>query len=155
MAKNRTYRKKLDDQGNPVMVNGDFVLELVNDVEVDVYPDLESFKAGLRAQVDEQTRNGIYAGFTYDNILFSMSDQAQINWTNFPNLPSGIFPLTIYGKNDVPYSLAYADRLAFYGAALVHKNGHLQAGNTKKGQINACTTIQELKTLADSLGLSY
>lgn len=29
-----TYRKKLDEEGNPIIENGDFVMELVESIEI-------------------------------------------------------------------------------------------------------------------------
>jgi len=37
MAFNEIYSKKLDNEGNPILVDGDFVMELISSVEV---PDL-------------------------------------------------------------------------------------------------------------------
>ena len=37
MAFNEIYSKKLDSEGNPILVDGDFVMELISSIEV---PDL-------------------------------------------------------------------------------------------------------------------
>jgi hypothetical protein len=37
MAFNEIYLKKLDSEGNPILVDGDFVMELISSIEV---PDL-------------------------------------------------------------------------------------------------------------------
>jgi hypothetical protein len=37
MAFNEVYSKKLDSEGNPILVDGDFVMELISSIEV---PDL-------------------------------------------------------------------------------------------------------------------
>ena len=37
MAFNEIYSKKLDSKGNPILVDGDFVMELISSIEV---PDL-------------------------------------------------------------------------------------------------------------------
>jgi len=34
MAFNEIYSKKLDSEGNPILVDGDFVMELISSVEV-------------------------------------------------------------------------------------------------------------------------
>jgi hypothetical protein len=39
MIKNQTYRKKLDPEGNPIIENGDFVMELVKEEILDIEPE--------------------------------------------------------------------------------------------------------------------
>jgi hypothetical protein len=114
---------------------------------------IEGFKLFLKGQVDKQTANNIMAGFSFGGgvHVFSMSLTAQINWSNFPSLPETLFPLTIMDKNDVPYVLSFADKMNFWGAALTHKNTALQAGTIKKAEIDACTTLTQLQTIADTL----
>ena len=34
MAFNEIYSKKLDNEGNPILVDGDFVMELISSIEV-------------------------------------------------------------------------------------------------------------------------
>lgn len=34
MAFNEVYSKKLDSEGNPILVDGDFVMELISSIEV-------------------------------------------------------------------------------------------------------------------------
>jgi hypothetical protein len=62
---------------------------------------IEQLKAAAIEQTDKQTETNILDGFTFDNLKFSMSLTAQINWSNFPNLPSQLFPLPIMTKNDI------------------------------------------------------
>lgn len=116
---------------------------------------LPQLKATVCIIIDEETTNNIFKGFTFGGLVFSMSLTAQINWSNFPMLPSSAFPLTIMSKNDEEYALAEANKLLFYGTALAYKNGCLQAGNAKKILVKECTTINDVKTLADSWGFSY
>lgn len=110
-------------------------------------PTLAQLKEAKIVQIDAETESNIVAGFVYDGKLFSMSVNAQINWSNFPNLPSQVFPLTIMSKSDEEYVLLEANKTNFYLTALGHKNGHLQAGNAKKKAVQACQTIEELNQL--------
>ena len=80
-----------------------------------------------------------------------MSLTAQINWSNFPSLPEVMFPLTIMDKNDLPYVLSFADKMGFWSAALSHKNTALQTGTLKKAQIDACTTLEEIQVIANTM----
>ena len=57
--------------------------------------------------VDEWTSNSIKAGFIFDGHLFSMSENAQINWSNIQNLPESVFPLTLGCKDNSVYVLSY------------------------------------------------
>lgn len=117
---------------------------------------LETFaglKAYLISKVDEETEAGIFSGFSWDGLTFSMSINAQINWSNLLNIPDAMFPMELNSKNDVAtYSLSLAGRQNFYLTALGHKNYHLQIGNQKKNEINACETLAELQTLKTSWG---
>jgi hypothetical protein len=36
IAKNQVFKKKLDDEGNPIIVDGEFVMELVSEEEVEM-----------------------------------------------------------------------------------------------------------------------
>lgn len=115
---------------------------------------LEEYKLHLYKLIDGQAVATIDAGMTYDGLVFSMSTNAQINWSNFPIIPEGSFPIPINTIDDTAsYLLTYANRLNFWGAALTCKNTALQTGNYKKGLVRACTTIEELDTLKQTLNL--
>src|SRR5690606_15374933 len=123
----------------------------------ELMPDLSTLdgqKKYVRDQIDAQTEAAIFTGFEFDGLTFSMSLTAQINWSNFPVLPESLFPLPIMSKFDEPYSLAYSDKMAFYMAALNHKNTALQAGNVKKKVVNDCTTVAELEQVAAGYGIT-
>lgn len=109
--------------------------------------DLELLREQKLSDIDSNTESEIRKGFMFDGVLFSMSDNAQINWSNFPNMPSVLFPLTVMGKNDDEYTLSEANRTNFYLTALGYKNACLQAGTNKKKLIKACTTVAELNAL--------
>ena len=110
-------------------------------------PTLEEVKTFATMEVDRQTAKNITAGFEFDSLLFSMSVEAQINWSDFPNLPSQVFPLTIMSKNDEEYILSESNKLNFYMSALAHKNQCLQVGNNKKKLIQACETVKQISEL--------
>lgn len=128
---------------------------LISSVEVEDTRSLEELKIAVNLKVDEESQANIFKGFVFDSLTFSMSLTAQINWSNLNFIPQAMFPLTIMSKDDKEYSLSLANRPAFYGAALVHKNSCLQNGNAKKKQVNACEKIEDLKSLADGWGFSY
>jgi hypothetical protein len=153
--KNEIYRKKLDGNGQPLIEDGDFVMELVNSEIIELYGHVDEFKTAFLSWVDERTTDNIFVGFTFDSKVFSMSLTAQINWSNLLNIPQVMFPLVVMSKTDESYSLSYANVQNFYLSALGHKNNCLQSGNTKKESIKNCLTINDLKLLADQWGFNY
>lgn len=100
---------------------------------------LEELKQIRYVEIDLRTRELIEAGFSFDTHTFSMSTNAQINWSNFPNLPDGLFPLSIMDDVDDVYILSLANKTNFYLSALGFKNGILQSGSVLKTQVKACT----------------
>lgn len=111
---------------------------------------VDNLKAYLKSKVDTKTQELIFNGFPFDGKIFSMSINAQINWSNFPMLPDALFPLTVLSKNDEEYILSYANKNTFYMTALGYKNTHLQSGDTLKKQIALMTTKEELANFIDN-----
>ncbi len=115
-------------------------------------PSLYELKESVKANIDLRTQELIFAGFLFAGLIFSMSVEAQINWSNFPVLYQSapqLFPLDILSKNDELYSLKYSDIMSFYFSAVSHKNTQLQSGNILKQQVNAMTTAEELNNFVD------
>lgn len=99
---------------------------------------LEELKHIRYKEIDIRTGELIDAGFPFAGFTFSMSTNAQINWSNFPNLPDALFPLPVMDKFENLYMLALADKTNFYLAALSFKNAQLQSGSALKAQVKAC-----------------
>ena len=115
-------------------------------------PSILELKESIKSNIDKKTTELIYGGVTFSGLTFSMSDSAQTNWSNFPNMyqfAPHLFPLPILSKNDEPYLLQYSDVMSFYFAALIHKNTQLQSGAILKQQIDAMTTKEELEAFVD------
>lgn len=111
---------------------------------------LEELKVYRYTEIDNKTQKLIAQGFTFGGHTFSMSTNAQINWSNFPNLPDELFPLPVMDINEELYSLALADKLNFYLAALNYKNAQLQSGSVLKAQIKACTDAACVNSIIDN-----
>lgn len=111
---------------------------------------LEELKNYRYAEIDKKTSELITQGFTFDGHTFSMSTNAQINWSNFPNLPDGLFPLTVMDIMEEVYSLALADKLNFYLSALNYKNTQLQSGSVLKAQIKAAVDTAAVNAIIDN-----
>lgn len=110
-------------------------------------PSLSQLKEAKVTEIDSETESNIVAGFEFDGKVFSMSVNAQINWTNFPNIKDDKFPVPIMTKADELYLLKLEDRENFYDTVLNHKYACLQAGNVKKQSVMNCKTIEELNQL--------
>ena len=140
-----TYKKKLDEKGNYIIVDGDFVVELVNSEELsEPTRTLDEYKKHLIDLQDKKTENLILSGFTFDGNLFSLSINAQINWSNLLNFPQVMFPLNLSTKDDNIYILNFSNVQNFYFTSLGRKSECLQLGNDIKKRINESLTIAEL-----------
>jgi hypothetical protein len=99
---------------------------------------LDELKDVRYAEIDMNTQYLISQGFTFGGHTFSMSLTAQLNWSNFPNLPDALFPLTVIDIVEQPYVCSLANKMNFYYSALNAKNQYLQSGGVLKAQIHAC-----------------
>lgn len=73
--KNETYKKKLDENGVPLIVDGDFVMELVESID---FPDLEiSFAENLNS--DKAFGNKLVDTFLIDNRESPISFNPQLS----------------------------------------------------------------------------
>jgi len=111
---------------------------------------LQDLKNKRYQEIDNHTGELILAGFTFDSFVFSMSINAQINWSNFPNLPDSLFPLNIVSKYETIYVLALENKTNFYLSALNHKSTQLQSGGALKIQITNCTTEHDVNLIIDN-----
>ena len=105
---------------------------------------VEEYKKYLIDIQDKKTEELILSGFTFDGNLFSLSINAQINWSNLLNIPQVMFPLNLSTKDDKIYILNFNNLQNFYFTALGIKNECLQLGNLIKKRINECGTTEEL-----------
>lgn len=126
--------------------------QLIESTEYFKYETVEEYKDFLITKVDEKISNGIVSnGFQFDGKTFSMSFNAQINWSNLLTIPEAVFPLPVSTKQDEIYQLSLANRMNFYLSALGTKNTQLQAGNTIKQEVKLLTTLQECEDFENAL----
>lgn len=111
----------------------------------------DNLKETIFSEIDIKTTEKIFTGFTFDGQVFSMSLSAQINLSNLFNIPEAAFPLPYSTKDNSVYSLSFANREAFYLAALVYKNTTIQEGNALKQQVKEAQTVEELQTILANL----
>jgi len=126
------------------------IMEEIKDLTI-----LENLKEFRYNQIDKRTVEIISAGFTFDGKLFSLSAQAQNNWTNIKSQKEvfnamGLFPIQVSTKDSDVYFLQYTDVDAFWGAGMVAvKTPYNIGGNLKKSIFDA-TTIAEVDAVIDN-----
>ena len=147
--RNQIFQKKKNKDGSYYIdpKTNDFVMELIEEIKVEI-PLQEAIENKIK-EIDRNTETLIFRGFEYNGLTFSLSTNAQINWSNLPNLPEQIFPLTILSKNDEPYSLKYSEVMNFYLTAVNGKNKHLQSGNLVKQEILKLKNSEEIINFKD------
>ena len=111
---------------------------------------LDELKQMRYTEIDLRTQELIELGFTFAGHTFSMSTNAQINWSNFPNLPDGLFPLNVMDITDNVYVLALANKTNFYLSALNYKNTQLQSGSILKSDIKSCVDEACVNAIVDN-----
>lgn len=105
---------------------------------------IPDYKQYLCDELDRRTQTTIAEGFVFDNVTFSLSQNAQINISNISNIPEQAFPFVYLGKDDEYYELSFANKMNFYFTALgIVKNTRIANGAIKV-QVKACTTTEEL-----------
>lgn len=111
---------------------------------------LEELKNVRYVEIDLRTQELIEVGFPWAGLTFSMSTSAQINWSNFPNLPDQLFPLPVMDITETLYMLDLANKTNFYLSALNYKNTQLQSGSILKAQIKACVDETCVNAIIDN-----
>lgn len=99
---------------------------------------LDELKEIRYTEIDMRTQEIIKEGFFFDGHTFSMSLNAQVNWSNFLNIPDNLFPFSVMDIFEHIYECSLANKSNFYYAALNWKNDALQSGALLKAEIKAC-----------------
>lgn len=119
-------------------------------------PLLAPLKSERYATIDARTRDLIARGFVHAGLTFSLSERAQIYWTNMfvarDLLP---FPLVVNladdsGTHDVADA---AEVFAMYASAVGTVKAHLGSGTALKAQVRAATSVADLCAIVDARGL--
>lgn len=117
--------------------------------------DLSELKESRYDEIDLRTVELIGGGFVFDGKSFSLSTQAQNNWTNiFSNKETfnafGSFPMEISTKDSDVYQLQYSDVTSFWAAGMVAvKTPYNVGGNLKKSIFDA-STVEEVNSIIDN-----
>lgn len=105
---------------------------------------IEDRKKALIDDIDLFVEAEIFKGFVYNGKTFSMSINAQINWSNILLIPSSNFPLSLMTVDEELVQLPVEEKIAFYQASLTHKYSKLQLGHGLKNTVKNLTTVEEL-----------
>jgi hypothetical protein len=102
-------------------------------------------------QIDENTERLIETYFTFDSLHFSMSPNAQKNWSDL-KLHQDIltWPYEVSTYEGGSYNLELADLNNFIIAAATHKTTHLASGRALRQQVIDAQTIAEIDAIEDS-----
>jgi hypothetical protein len=112
---------------------------------------LDELKIQKKQEIDAKTETLIKLGFVYDSETFSMSENAQINWTNLKLLESALtWPVELTTVDDTAYSLSQANLDAFMSAALTHKQTQLDSGRALKVAVNNAVDKTALDAIQDN-----
>jgi hypothetical protein len=117
--------------------------------------DLEYYKNRKMDMIDEKTHEILNKGFEFDNNTFSLSQNAQLNWTGLQTaVNSGLliesdFPYPITTAGDIIYDLSWANLTAFTGTVLQTVQNELHAGRMLKKQIADAVTKEEVDAVVD------
>jgi len=117
--------------------------------------DLSELKESRYDEIDAKTVEIISAGFVFDGQTFSLSAQAQNNWTNIKAQKDvfnamGMFPIQVSTKDSDVYFLQYADVDSFWGAGMVAVKTPYNIGGNLKKLIFDATTIEEVNLVIDN-----
>lgn len=112
---------------------------------------LDELKKYRYTIIDRKTGGLISVGFTYDSRTFSLSPNAQMNWSEIhSNQSSFTFPLDISTINNDTYLLAAVDVDAFWSAAKNTVKGHLDSGRDLKKQVFDAVDIPAVNAVIDA-----
>ena len=99
---------------------------------------LQELKDLRYKEIDSTSGYLIAQGFSFGGFDFSLSENAQINWTNLNILPDNIYPITISTTTEDIYVLQLVDKDTFYMAAVAAKMTPLSSGSALKKLIYDC-----------------
>lgn len=102
------------------------------------------------SEIDSRTGELISKGFVFDEKTFSLSANAQLNWSNILQLPESFFPLDIMTVEEDVFTLELKDRTEFYLSAVNAKNKHLKSGSGLKIAVKRLQTLKEVNEFTDT-----
>jgi hypothetical protein len=116
------------------------------------YETLQKYKDEACDKIDNNTDALISQGYEFDSNTFSLSIEAQINWTGLKNfIDNGLvpFPIALSTKDNKEYSLKQSDKDAFFGGIFTYILGLVNTGRARKLQIQAMTELDDINNFVD------
>ena len=113
---------------------------------------LSAYKATKNDEIDARTRELIEQGFLYSGEWFSLSDNAQRNWTALNAARDALtYPFPVSTKTDGEHIIANAvDMQTFTLTALAAANTHYSSGRALKIQVNAAADKDAVNAIVDT-----
>lgn len=110
-----------------------------------VAPDnITDLKQEVIKKIDLFIQEEISKGFEYNGRIYSMSTNAQLNWSNILAIPDMMFPLDIMSINEELYQLPLSEKETFYYTCLNYKYAQLKRGHSLKSSLKSLNTEQEV-----------
>jgi len=154
MTKEYTYKLQGNGKDSWTVIERDDSNNIINKYMIYEKPEgfantIEEALIVKKDQIDKRTQELIFEGFSFAGLHWSLSINAQSNWSNLPKMPEFAFPLNMQDMDGTDYVLSYEERMNFYYTAMAAKNTHLQSGNALKTQVSELTNIEEILNFVD------
>lgn len=138
-------------------VSNDVVVEM-DQSEKDVVDSLylqEAIKSRIN-EVDIKSIQIIERGFSFDGSVFSLSQNAQLNWNSLKTLitsgdigPDENIEISTKNSHNDAYILTPDKRTNFFGLAFITVKQVLNTGRSIRQQMKQATSIEELNNIID------
>lgn len=110
---------------------------------------LDEVKSLKKDQIDQKTQELIFKGFEFEGHRWSLSEYAQINWSNIPNADYSEFPMTMMDMDCKLYILTLDKRMDFYNKVFSIVKSIRIAGSTYVYQMMQLTTKDDVLNFVD------
>lgn len=112
---------------------------------------LSDKKAAKIIAIDERTDAIISNGFTFDGNRFSLSIQAQMNWSALFSMQSLMsFPIGVTTLDNTTYSLSFANLIPFIGTGMAVVKNAIGSGRALKIAADNAADQAALDAVVDS-----
>jgi hypothetical protein len=138
--------------GDEYIQNADSIIAAITLARQPLPFTLEQKRNQKLAEVDNNTQLLINEGFPFSNKIFSLSGEAQINWTNMFIAKSLLsYPLEISTKDNGVHTFDDVNQVSsFYATGIAAVKAMLDSGRSLKQQIIAAQTEEELDLINDA-----
>lgn len=143
-----------ENQNVPFSAIRNSIFHAVNEQHPDEYTldgELDNHKEHVFSSIDKRTREKIGEGFIYEGMIFSLSSNAQTNYTGMLAGRELLdYPVTINARDDTE-KLQLDDEEAvrtFCGAALKAAREYINLGSELKEEVRQAQTAEDLDDIA-------